>query len=386
MFLFQSGGKSTFAEALKSALADTENIRVAVAWTRLSGLDLVWDELESSLERGSMLTFVTGVDAANTSSEALQSLVSLQERFEKVSCFVRHQENAPLFHPKLYAVQSLDQWTAFVGSSNFTASGFHSNEELMVRLSIAPGTDMARSFEAAWRRITDHSSSFLLPLDQELCVELERLGYTESEASSFSADKENPHKLKRKSPIFGVSRPGPPPFQGSVLSTRSSISPGRRHVPTSPVEKNSNRASMQQLHAGAAISNDWSRISIRLLRSRGTQAQLPKAVFEAIKRKLGHENMLESCEVRDRTEGVDRRVSPVGSGNTFKLETGMSEDIELVAKFEAYDSGVEVEFFDASKGEGKRIFEYLQAGEKHEPPKTINVKPSADNATLYRVD
>ena len=387
MFSFQSGGKGTFAEVLQEAIPGASEIRIAVAWTRVSGLDLIWEELNGALNDGAALTLVTGIDAGNTSSEALRALVDLQASHQKAKCLVRHQEGPSLFHTKLYAFDGGDKWSIYAGSSNLTAAGLHSNEELMVRVEALPGTSELTSFASAWKAIAEGHANFVKPLTAEFCDELIARGYSIPEASSNSSDQRRSDALKRKEPLFGTKNPGRPPFRGSVPlegddTGKAKAAKGLKAKASGQPEPET----VLEMHEGTSIPNDWSRISILLLRSRGTQSQLPKAVFEAIKRKLGHTDMLESCEVRDRSSGGSRRISPVGEGNTYKLETGLAEDVDLVAKFEAYDAGVQVEFFDASQGEGKRIFDYLKAGEGLEPPQTVNVKPSAENATLYRVD
>lgn len=384
MFSFQSGGKNTVVGQLRESFEKATGVRIAVAWTRLSGLDLIWDEMLAALDRGAEIRLLTGVDSGNTSVEAIRALVDLQEKHDRMRCLIRHQEGPPLFHPKLYGFSDAAGCIAYVGSSNLTAAGLHSNDELSVRLELAAGSKELASLDAAWSRMADGKSPLVRQLDDELCNALEERGYLAPEAASRSADQRGSAGSKRKEPLFGSRPVAKPPFRGSVPVIRSATDEGGDDADGNTVAIGPEAA--EQLFEVAAIPHDWSRISILLLKSRGTQSQLPKAVFEAIKRKLGQSDMLESCEVRDRSSGGKRRISPVGNGNTYKLETGLAEDVELVAKFEAFDQGVQVEFFNTAEAEGRRILGYLKAGENLDPPQTINVKPTAPNATLYRVD
>ncbi|MDF1835959.1 MAG: phospholipase D-like domain-containing protein [Alteraurantiacibacter sp. bin_em_oilr2.035] len=384
MFSFQSGGKNTLVDQLRASFEKATDVRIAVAWTRLSGLDLIWDEMVAALERDASIQLLTGVDGGNTSIEAMRALVDLQENQVRFRCLIRHQEGRPLFHPKLYGFSTDSICISYVGSSNLTAAGLHSNDELSVRLELEEGSPELASFNSAWSKISDEESNLVRRLDGDLCKALEQKGYLAPEAASRSADQREATGNQRKKPLFGSKPLKKPPFRGSVPILKSTTSD---HGSVSEGSSGAIGAdAAEQLYESSQIPHDWSRISILLLKSRGTQSQLPKAVFEAIKRKLGQTDMLESCEVRDRSSGGNRRISPVGQGNTYKLETGLAEDVELVAKFEAFDDGVQVEFFNTAEAEGKRIFKYLKAGEKKEPPLTVNVKPTSPKATLYRVD
>ena len=384
MFSFQSGGKNALVDQLRASFEKATDIRIAVAWTRLSGLDLIWDEIVAALERNAKIQLLTGVDGGNTSIEAIRALVDLQEKQARLCCLIRHQEGRPLFHPKLYGLSDGSRWITYVGSSNLTAAGLHSNDELSVRLELEEASPELASFEAVWSKISDEKSNLVRRLDGDLCKALEQKGYLAPEAASRSADQRDAAKNKRKKPLFGSKSVAKPPFRGSAPVIKATAGNDGSGPDESSGAIGADAA--EQLFEASQISHDWSRISILLLKSRGTQSQLPKAVFEAIKRKLSQTNMLESCEVRDRSSGGKRRISPVGQGNTYKLETGLAEDVELVAKFEAFDDGVQVEFFNTAEAEGQRIFKYLKSGEKQDPPQTVNVKPSASNATLYRVD
>ena len=227
MFSFQSGGKNTLVDQLRVSFEKATDVRIAVAWTRLSGLDLIWDEMVAALERDARIQLLTGVDGGNTSIEAMRALVGLQENQARLRCLIRHQEGRPLFHPKLYGFSDDSICITYVGSSNLTAAGLHSNDELSVRLELEEGSPELASFDAAWSKISDEKSDLVRRLDGDLCKSLEQKGYLAPEAASRSADQREAMGNKRKKPLFGSKPVVKPPFRGSVPILKSTTSDQR---------------------------------------------------------------------------------------------------------------------------------------------------------------
>jgi HKD family nuclease len=103
---------------------------IAVAFCKKSGFDLISNDFELSLERGTIIIFVCGLDFYQTEPNALKAIYSLALRYENCKLLIQEQNSKSIFHPKLYYFRTGDERTVLIGSANFTKGGFKSNFEL----------------------------------------------------------------------------------------------------------------------------------------------------------------------------------------------------------------------------------------------------------------
>jgi HKD family nuclease len=170
-FVNQVFGTNDFGARLKVNLADPTvcRFRALVAFVKRYGLAYLEPESTSFLTRGGTMEWIVGLDCGGTSPEALEYLLGLSRSYRprvNVRYFSAGSQHH-VFHPKIYMLDSANELTAWVGSSNTTGGGMFLNCECMVQLKINKNVDLteARLLEALWdsysrpspylRRVTD---------------------------------------------------------------------------------------------------------------------------------------------------------------------------------------------------------------------------------------
>lgn len=146
-----------------------DDLRIAVAWAKRSGLGRVYDALAKFREQGGKITLVVGVSEGGATKEGLQLALDLADR-----SYVFHDPQRT-FHPKVYFASSSDQRSLLVGSSNMTAGGLSWNYEasIWVDWGSDEGDDVASEITAWFDRLISEPDS-CKPLSLDLIGKLER--------------------------------------------------------------------------------------------------------------------------------------------------------------------------------------------------------------------
>ena len=141
-----TGGTHPFYPYLVQAIEQADEIFMAVAFVRYSGLSLIFDALRDAVQRGKYVRVLTGDYLGITEPRALRLLLQLlQEEPEHTAnrCELKVFESGQLsFHPKVYifatminAVSStVENGFAYVGSSNLSKSALQQGIEWNVRV------------------------------------------------------------------------------------------------------------------------------------------------------------------------------------------------------------------------------------------------------------
>lgn len=109
------------------------DFKVAVAYTRNSGVSRIYNELSSFVNDGGVISVIAGIDQCNTSYQALANLTSIA----KNNLFLHHDKNFDItFHPKVYLFGNKMIEKVIIGSSNFTAGGFFLNYEANIGVTL----------------------------------------------------------------------------------------------------------------------------------------------------------------------------------------------------------------------------------------------------------
>jgi HKD family nuclease len=124
--------KTTLYYNLKPLLNNSKVINIAVAFLKLTGLNLIFKNLQFSLKNGAKVNFIVGLDYGLTDPRALDKLYSLFKSYPNASLFLAQGHNN-IFHTKLYLFSKRNNASVFAGSSNFTQGGFKTNEECSIR-------------------------------------------------------------------------------------------------------------------------------------------------------------------------------------------------------------------------------------------------------------
>lgn len=123
---------------IKAKSEQARQARVAVAFARRSGLNLLEKQIESTLNKGAKWDFLVGLDFAQTEGIVLQQLLSWSNQYKDRFSFACYSDPAidrtPMFHPKVYLFHSRTKATGVVGSSNLTGGGLGRNIEANVAL------------------------------------------------------------------------------------------------------------------------------------------------------------------------------------------------------------------------------------------------------------
>jgi HKD family nuclease len=143
---------------------DTHEARLAVAFLKQSGLQLIETSLDNCINHGNTVEFIVGLDFRTTEAMTLKNLLKKAENSENfhLYCYSDPSDDVETFHPKLYLFRNKNRLRAIVGSSNITRGGLQDNVELNVVLdfSNSHGED-AQPFYDFYSRVKFKSTCFI---------------------------------------------------------------------------------------------------------------------------------------------------------------------------------------------------------------------------------
>ena len=374
MLIPQYTDRNPFVDVLRKRIGEATRIDIASAWARASGVGLIWKGLQSLLDRGGAVRAIVGVDRENTSIEGLEMLLHLSGN---VQLWVRHNEASSIYHPKLYAFETVSVFHVYIGSNNMTGAGLSTNEEISAYLKEAKGGPLQTSVGDYMTTLTDPSDNLSRSLDVALLEQMVEAGYIFPEA-----------RLRGKS---ARSRSGSSSNTTSLFGFKA---PKRIKVPKevlpSPIEP-----------SPAQPVADWKRVFVKLRLARGTQGQLPVAVARELRRRLGETAVDGPIPIMLKGHSVQRVISPTYAkrnpsiANTYKIEALQSVG-DPVIEVQLVGSQVIVEQYDTSTPEGAAILRYVLDGLHTDPVQTViksmptGTRKETDAAamgwTLYRYD
>jgi HKD family nuclease len=121
-------------KVIKNELIEAQTVRIAVAFLKKTGLDLVKKQLDYALSKKTNIEFIVGLDFKTTDYKALNELERIKQEYETFNyyCFGDKADNynSLVFHPKIYLFNSKNKYISVVGSSNFTGGGLSTNFEV----------------------------------------------------------------------------------------------------------------------------------------------------------------------------------------------------------------------------------------------------------------
>lgn len=145
-----------------------DEIKIAVAWAKRSGLGRIWEALDGFRANGGRIVLVLGVSEGGATTEGLE--LALQAADE---AYVFHDPRRT-FHPKVYLASSFGPRSLLVGSSNLTAGGLGWNYEssLWVDWDAGEGTDVTDAVDE-WFDTLIAVSGTCQPLTAALIAQLQ---------------------------------------------------------------------------------------------------------------------------------------------------------------------------------------------------------------------
>lgn len=167
--LTTGGQADPFLKHLVPLLAKADHASVVAAFVQESGLDVIEDKVKAFLDRAGHFRLLTGDYLAITQAKALQTLLKWQAIYNdrqgelEVRVIESKRIKGISFHPKSWRLEGPHTATAFVGSSNLSASALLQGIEWNLRLDQAQDPlayeHLKTAFEILWATAT--------PLTQE---------------------------------------------------------------------------------------------------------------------------------------------------------------------------------------------------------------------------
>lgn len=121
---------------INQELRNAKSARIAVAFLKYSGLQVIEQAMEKCLENDGTVEIIAGLDFKTTDPQSMRQLIRLQKQRSnlKFFCYGDKDENRTdiVFHPKIYLFQDKNKTTAIVGSANLTRGGLLTNFETNV--------------------------------------------------------------------------------------------------------------------------------------------------------------------------------------------------------------------------------------------------------------
>jgi len=154
------GGDNPFLPSLLEAINHAEDIAIATAFIRMTGVRLIQTALEDALERGARVRMLTGDYLGVTDPQALRYLMLLKEQGAEVKVF--ESQGKTSFHMKAYLFTRGDnasscEGCAFIGSSNLSHAALVSGLEWNLKV------DQAEDEDRFARILTEYETLYAKP-------------------------------------------------------------------------------------------------------------------------------------------------------------------------------------------------------------------------------
>lgn len=185
---------------VKTGIFESDTTRIAVAFLKKTGLDLVKEQLSFALSQNANIEFIVGLDFKTTDYKALNELEEIKQKNKtfKYYCFgdKENNYNSLIFHPKIYLFNTDNKFTSIVGSSNFTGGGLSTNFEVNTVFSeTGKNYQYFSQLEAIYKGIKFQESVFSPNKDylsrySSLRKEVDKLGKKAFESSEVKSETE----------------------------------------------------------------------------------------------------------------------------------------------------------------------------------------------------
>lgn len=119
------------AKILRKMLNGAQDVYIAVAFLKCSGLKLIKDSIEDILGDNGYVNIIIGLDLYVTEPNALYELFDLCQTKHRLKVYLYSSKNS-IFHPKMYASRRNNKSSVLVGSANLTSGGLSSNVEASI--------------------------------------------------------------------------------------------------------------------------------------------------------------------------------------------------------------------------------------------------------------
>lgn len=130
----RDNAKNPIAEVINNAFSSAKEVKIAVAFLKWSGIEVIEKNLNSFLDNNGKLKIIVGLDFFTTEPAAIQYFLDLNKDNPKVEIryypIPNSRNEATAFHPKLYLFEGGENYVTVIGSSNLTKGGLCENVEI----------------------------------------------------------------------------------------------------------------------------------------------------------------------------------------------------------------------------------------------------------------
>ena len=150
-------------DVLCDILPRVRRARMAVAFVKYSGLQLLDPFLDTCLTQGGDVEFIVGLDFHTTDAESLQAMMKRASTFApqfRFYCYSDPTDRTTAYHPKLYLFDEDKSITSIIGSSNLTRGGLIKNIEVNAILEFALQAQEVETLNDIYARIKYQPTRF----------------------------------------------------------------------------------------------------------------------------------------------------------------------------------------------------------------------------------
>ena len=119
---------------INQELQHSTQTQIAVAFLKYSGVKVIQESLETSLEKGGTFELIAGLDFKTTDPIAMKFFLDLKKQNKNVHfyCYGDKGKNKTdiVFHPKIYLFKNAKEHSSIIGSANLTGGGLTTNFEV----------------------------------------------------------------------------------------------------------------------------------------------------------------------------------------------------------------------------------------------------------------
>ncbi|MDM8552769.1 phospholipase D family protein [Desulfobacterales bacterium HSG2] len=181
---------SPIGEIINQELCNANSVRIAVAFLKFSGLEVIQQPLFNCLSNNGKVEIIAGLDFKTTDSDSMCYLVDLQKQTPNLKFYCYNSKTNIAFHPKIYLFETGQESTGIVGSSNLTKGGLLTNFETNIVIREAKPACYFSQLEAIYNSV--RFSEFIFSPDKEF---LDRYSFI------YKAFLENEDKAKNESNV-----------------------------------------------------------------------------------------------------------------------------------------------------------------------------------------
>jgi HKD family nuclease len=188
----------SLSSILSQRIIQSNDIRIAVAFLSMRGINLLYDSIDSALNQGASFEFLAGLDMRTTEPEALQFLYNLSKNNANLTLYCYASiEPSSIYHPKIYLLKNINgmKVIAIVGSSNLTEGGLRRNIEANLVIEADVDHEIIVDSYLTYNRLKFHPKR-VIPDDDFLSLYSELCSSEKKQRREFNNNKSMQFLLK----------------------------------------------------------------------------------------------------------------------------------------------------------------------------------------------